>query len=48
MFMARAGVDFIVLACCYVGLRVGHSLIHLTVNKVPPRLFFLPRITSCC
>jgi hypothetical protein len=37
MFMGRTDVNFIVLAWSYVGLRVGHSLIHLTVNKVLPR-----------
>lgn len=39
MFMGRTDVNFIVLAWSYVALRVGHSLIHLTVNKVPPRFF---------
>ena len=39
MFMGRTDVSFIVLAWSYVALRVGHSLIHLTVNKVPPRFF---------
>lgn len=39
MFMGRTNVNFIVLARSYVALRIGHSLIHLTVNKVPPRFF---------
>ena len=39
MFMGRTDVNFIVLAWSYVVLRVGHSIIHLTVNKVPPRFF---------
>ena len=39
MFMGRTDVNFIVLAWCYVALRVGHSVIHLTINKVPPRFF---------
>ena len=47
MFMGRTDVNLIMLACSYAALRVGHSLIHLTVNKVPPGLFFLPRVTSC-
>jgi hypothetical protein len=32
--------NFIVLAWSYVVLRIGHSLIHLMVNKVAPRFFF--------
>jgi hypothetical protein len=39
MFLGRTDVYFIVLAWSYVALRVGHSLIHLTVNKVAPRFF---------
>lgn len=31
---------FVVLAWTYVGLRVGHSLVHLTFNKVPVRFLF--------
>jgi hypothetical protein len=27
------------LAWSYVVLRIGHSLVHLTINKVPPRFF---------
>jgi hypothetical protein len=41
MFMGRTDVPFILLAWIYVVLRVGHSLIHLTINKVPPRFFLL-------
>jgi hypothetical protein len=37
IFMGRTDVNFIVLACSYVALRVEHSFIHLTSNKVPPR-----------
>ena len=39
MFLGRTDVFFIMLAWSYVALRVGHSLIHLTVNKVAPRFF---------
>lgn len=31
---------FQILAWGYVTLRIGHSLIHLTINKVPPRFLF--------
>jgi hypothetical protein len=31
---------FVALAWSYVALRVGHGLIHLTINKVPQRFFF--------
>jgi hypothetical protein len=31
---------FLILAWVYVGLRIGHTLVHLTVNKVPPRFLF--------
>jgi len=30
----------IILAWSYVALRVGHGLVHLTINKVPQRFFF--------
>lgn len=30
---------FVYLAWSYVMLRIGHSLIHLTINKVPARFF---------
>ena len=39
MFMGRTDVSFIMLAWGYVALRIGHSLIHLTINQVPPRFF---------
>src|SRR5688500_13024354 len=32
MFMGRTDVNFIILAWSYVALRIGHSIIHLTVN----------------
>lgn len=31
---------FLTLAWVYVGLRVAHSMVHLTINKVPPRFLF--------
>lgn len=31
---------FLMLAWSYFGFRVGHGLVHLTVNKVPPRFLF--------
>jgi hypothetical protein len=36
----KADSVFLVLAWAYVGLRVGHTLVHLTINKVPPRFLF--------
>ena len=39
MFMGRTDVNFIALAWSYVTLRVEHSLLHLTVTKVPAALF---------
>jgi hypothetical protein len=39
MFLGRTDVYFIVLAWSYIALRVGHSLIHLSVNKVAARFF---------
>jgi hypothetical protein len=45
MFMGRTDVNFIVLAWSYVALRVGHSLIHLTVNRVAPRFFLFAAST---
>lgn len=36
----EAGSTFAVLAWLYVAFRVGHSLVHLTINKVPPRFLF--------
>ncbi len=31
---------FVNLAWTYVALRVAHSLVHLTFNKIPPRFMF--------
>ena len=31
---------FVILAWSYVAFRVGHSGVHLTFNKVPPRFLF--------
>ncbi len=31
---------FVKLAWGYVALRVAHSLVHLTFNKIPPRFLF--------
>jgi hypothetical protein len=31
---------FLMLAWSYFTFRVGHGLVHLTINKVPPRFFF--------
>lgn len=40
--MDQADSLFVMLGWGYVGLRVVHSLVHLTINKVMPRfLFFL-------
>lgn len=36
----EAGTPFLTLAWSYVGLRVAHSTVHLTINKVPPRFLF--------
>jgi hypothetical protein len=41
MFMGRTDVNFTALAWSCVTLGVGRSLLHLTINKVPPR--FLPQ-----
>lgn len=46
MFMGRTDVTFIMLAWSYVALRIGHSVIHLTINKVPPRFFCLLQALS--
>ena len=37
MMTGEYGSTFLVLAWLYVALRVGHSLVHLTINKVPLR-----------
>lgn len=36
----RSDLAFLILAWSYVGLRVGHTLVHLTLNKVPVRFLF--------
>ncbi len=36
----RSGTAFLALAWTYVALRIAHSLVHLTINKVPPRFLF--------
>jgi hypothetical protein len=40
LLAAESGPLFLGLAWSYVGLRVAHSLVHLTINKVPPRFLF--------
>jgi hypothetical protein len=40
MFTGKTDLIFVVLALSYVALRVGHGLVHLTINKVPVRFFF--------
>jgi hypothetical protein len=37
---AQSNHTFLILAWSYVVLRAAHSLIHLTINKVPPRFLF--------
>jgi hypothetical protein len=39
LFTGRTDSTFMTLAWSYVILRIGHSLVHLTINKVPPRFF---------
>jgi hypothetical protein len=36
----RTEILFLILAWLYVGLRIGHSIVHLTFNKVPVRFVF--------
>jgi hypothetical protein len=31
---------YLILAWSYVAFRIAHSLVHLTINKVPPRFLF--------
>ena len=38
--LGQASVVVVVLAWLYVGLRIGHTLVHLTFNKVPARFAF--------
>lgn len=40
MITSHTDVIFVGLAWAYVALRIGHSLVHLTFNKVPARFFF--------
>jgi hypothetical protein len=40
MFRETTSDPLIVMAWAYVGLRIGHSLVHLTFNKVPARFLF--------
>lgn len=40
MFTGETDSIFLVLAWSYVALRMGHGLVHLTINKVPVRFFF--------
>ena len=40
MFTGKADFIFLILAWSYVAFRVGHALVHLTINKVPVRFFF--------
>ena len=40
MFTGKTDSIFLMFAWSYVALRVGHGLVHLTINKVPMRFFF--------
>jgi hypothetical protein len=40
MFAGKTDFTFLLLAWSYVVFRVGHGLVHLTINKVPVRFFF--------
>jgi hypothetical protein len=40
MITAKTDSLFVLLAWSYVVLRIGHGLVHLTFNKVPPRFLF--------
>lgn len=40
MFTGKTDSVFLVFAWSYVVFRVGHGLVHLTINKVPVRFFF--------
>ena len=40
MFSERSDSLYLYLAWAYVGARIGHSLVHLTINKVPIRFLF--------
>jgi hypothetical protein len=40
MISGKTDSIFLMLAWSYVALRVGHGLVHLTINKVPARFLF--------
>lgn len=40
LFFGKADSLFVILAWSYVGLRICHGLVHLTINKVPLRFLF--------
>jgi hypothetical protein len=40
MLTGKTDTIFLMSAWSYVALRVGHGLVHLTINKVPVRFFF--------
>lgn len=40
MVTGHTDAVFLLLAWSYVVFRVGHGLVHLTINKIPPRFFF--------
>jgi len=40
MLTQRTDRIFLMLAWSYFAFRVGHGLVHLTTNKVPPRFLF--------
>lgn len=40
LLTANADPTFVALAWAYVGLRIAHGLVHLSVNKVPLRFAF--------
>ncbi|WP_100902173.1 MAPEG family protein [Nostoc flagelliforme] len=40
MFSGKSDQVFVSLAWIYFGTRLGHSVVHLTINKVPPRFLF--------
>jgi hypothetical protein len=40
MFTGKTDSTFLMFAWSYVALRVGHGLVHLTINQVPVRFFF--------
>ena len=40
LFTQRQDAIFLILAWIYVALGIAHSLVHLTLNEVPPRFLF--------